>query len=37
MMMFKSCHTIDEYICIMSGGLIFRLFQGKYFRYLLHF
>ncbi|KRZ47392.1 hypothetical protein T02_9468 [Trichinella nativa] len=27
MMMFKSCHTIDEYICIMSTGHIFTLFQ----------
>ncbi|KRX28959.1 hypothetical protein T05_10099 [Trichinella murrelli] len=26
MMMFKCWHTIDEYICIMSGGLNFTFF-----------
>ncbi|KRX12371.1 hypothetical protein T07_5370 [Trichinella nelsoni] len=30
MMMFKSCHTIDEYICIMSGGLIFTFSKEIY-------
>ncbi|KRY24468.1 hypothetical protein T01_270 [Trichinella spiralis] len=33
MMMFKSCSSIVDYICIMAGGMIFTLCEGTLFYY----
>ncbi|KRY20700.1 hypothetical protein T01_7374 [Trichinella spiralis] len=35
--MFKSCVFIVEYVCSITGAVIFTFYQGKYFCDLLHF